>query len=95
MLQKFVILSFVQMARVQRQIKQMQIVQRSPKMSVALMVPMVRKIQMLESIKDMNLPGLEKKQGQLRINFKPIRIIMEISSLELLLELMLSIKVFY
>ena len=83
------------MARVQRQIKQMQIVQRSPKMSVALMVPMVRKIQMLESIQDMNLPGLEKKQGQLRINFKPIRIIMEISSLELLLELMLSIKVFY
>jgi len=73
----------------------MQIVQRSPKMSVALMVPMVRKIQMLESIQDMNLPGLEKKQGQLRINFKPIRIIMEISSLELLLELMPNIKVFY
>ena len=83
------------MARVQSQIKQMQIVQRSPKMSLALMVPMVRKIQMLESIQDMNLPGLEKKQGQLRINFKPIRIIMEISSLELLLELMPNIKVFY
>lgn len=83
------------MALVQSQIKQMQIVQRSPKMSVALMVPMVRKIQMLESIQDMNLPGLEKKQGQLRINFKPIRIIMEISSLELLLELMPNIKVFY
>ena len=83
------------MALVQSQIKQMQIVQRSPKMSVALMVPMVRKIQMLESIQDMNLPGLEKRQGQLRINFKPIRIIMEISSLELLLELMPNIKVFY
>ena len=83
------------MALVQSQIKQMQIVQRSPKMSVALMVPMVKKIQMLESIQDTNLPGLERKQGQLRINFKPIRIIMEISSLELLLELMLSIKVFY
>ena len=83
------------MALVQSQIKQMQIVQRSPKMSVALMVPMVKKIQMLESIQDMNLPGLEKKQGQLRINFKPIRIIMEISSLELLLELMPNIKVFY
>ena len=83
------------MALVQSQIKQMQIVQRSPKMSVALMVPMVRKIQMLESIQDMNLPGLVRKQGQLRINFKPIRIIMEISSLELLLELMPNIKVFY
>ena len=96
MLQKFVILLFVQMARVQSQIKQMQIVRRSPKMSVTLMVPMVKKIQMLESIQDMNLPGLERKQGQLRINNnKPIRIIMEISSLELLLELMLNIKVFY
>ena len=96
MLQKFVILSFVQMARVQRQIKQMQIVRRSPKMSVTLMVPMVKKIQMLESIQDTNLPGLERKRGQLRINNnKPIRIIMEISSLELLLELMLNIKVFY
>ena len=86
----------MQMALVQSQIKQMQIVQRSPKMSVALMVPMVRKIQMLESIQDMNLPGLEKKQGQLRINNnKPIKIIMEISSLELLLEPMPNIKVFY